>query len=239
MAQQSSKSASVVDHTAHSAFSRSSSPGIEIDPRHPDEATVFALLVNPAEIDRFRDQLKAALPDLVEESPLDPGIVTQLADIGHVQAFPAAPLADVLISREALALRTNVAGSTDNAGPAASQGVDVRHSAEVILSNRRPERGMVARRQAPPGRLALRTRPTKRSWFLSGYAGRTRLSRMLALPWPLDRRGNRNTTVGRYLPRRPGRDSRISPRRSGALEAVAARVFVGHFLSRLGSNRLF
>ena len=114
----------VVDQTAHYGFFKIIIPsGIEIDPRHPGEASVFTLLLKPAEIDRLRDQLKAALPDLVEESPLDPGVITQLADLGDMQAFPAAPLADVLISREALALRTNVAGSTDNAGPASSQGV--------------------------------------------------------------------------------------------------------------------
>jgi hypothetical protein len=114
----------VVDQTAHYGFFKITiASGIEIDPRHPEEASVFTLLLKPAEIERLRDQLKAALPDLVEENPVDPRIVTQLADIGDVRAFPPAPLADVLISREDLALRTNVPGSTNNAAPAASQGV--------------------------------------------------------------------------------------------------------------------
>jgi hypothetical protein len=86
--------------------------GIVIDPRHPEEATVFAVLVKPKELDSFVDRLlHLALPDSVEETPVDPRIVTQLADIGQVQACPAPP--GVTIPREALALRTNVSGGRD------------------------------------------------------------------------------------------------------------------------------
>ena len=83
-----------------------------IDPRHPEEATVFAVLVKPKELDSFVDRLlHLALPDSVEETPVDPRIVTQLADIGQVQACPAFP--GVTIPQEALALRTNVPGGRD------------------------------------------------------------------------------------------------------------------------------
>jgi len=113
---------SVVDQSTHYGFFKITIPqGIEIDPRHPEAAAVYALLVKPNEIDRLRDQLKAALPNLVEETPVDPGVVTQLADIGQVRVVPPAPLADVLISREDLALRTNVAGAMENTGTPSSQ----------------------------------------------------------------------------------------------------------------------
>jgi hypothetical protein len=122
--------AGVVDRTSHHGFSRISVPqGMEIDPRHPEEAVVFALLVKPGEVDRLRDQLKAALPDLLEESATDPGIVTQLADIGQARVFPPAP-ADVLISREDLALRTNVAGNSENAVPPATQSAHAAAASE-------------------------------------------------------------------------------------------------------------
>ena len=110
--------ASVVERTTRYGFFKITvSQGIVIDPRHPEEATVFTLLVNPKELDHLRDQLKVAFSDLVEETPVDPGIVTQLADIGQVQALHPAPLADVSIPREDLALRTKVAGDTENTGP--------------------------------------------------------------------------------------------------------------------------
>ncbi len=111
--------ASIVERTTRFGFFKITvSQGIVIDPRHPDQATVFALLVNPKELGRLRDQLKEVLPDVIDETPADPGIVTQLADIGHVQEYaPAAP-ADVSISREALALRTRVAGADNAIQPA-------------------------------------------------------------------------------------------------------------------------
>jgi len=110
--------ASVVERTTRYGFFKTTvSQGIVIDPRHPDEATVFILLVNPQELNRLRDQLKVAFADVIEENPVDPGIVTQLADIGHVQALYPAAMADVSIPREGLALRMRLAGETVNTGP--------------------------------------------------------------------------------------------------------------------------
>ena len=55
--------ASVVERTTRFGFFKITVPqGIVIDPRHPDQATVFALLVNPKELGRLRDQLKEVLP---------------------------------------------------------------------------------------------------------------------------------------------------------------------------------
>jgi hypothetical protein len=115
--------ASVVERTTRFGFFKITvSQGIVIDPHHPDQATVFALLVNPKELGRLRDQLREVIPDRVDETPADPGIVTQLADIGHVQEFAPAPPADVTISREALALRTRVGGAENGAQSALPSG---------------------------------------------------------------------------------------------------------------------
>ena len=115
--------ASVVERTTRFGFFKITvSQGIVIDPHHPDQATVFALLVNPKELGRLRDQLKEVIPDRIDETPADPGIVTQLADIGHVHEFAPAPPADVTISREALALRTRVGGAENGAQPALPSG---------------------------------------------------------------------------------------------------------------------
>jgi len=110
--------ASVVERTTRYGFFKFTvAQGIVIDTRHPEEATVFTLVVNPKELDHLRDQLKVALPDLIEETPVDPGIATRLADIGQVQSFQPAALADVSIPREDVALRTREAGAAENLGP--------------------------------------------------------------------------------------------------------------------------
>ncbi len=80
--------------------------GIVIDPRHPEEATVYAVVVGPGELEGLRERLNLALDDQVEDAAAIPGIVTQLADIRQVQSMPPSPLADVLIPRAASALRT-------------------------------------------------------------------------------------------------------------------------------------
>lgn len=108
--------ASVVERTTRFNFCKITvSQGIVIDARHPDKATVFAFLVNPNEVDRVLDQLKSVLPDAIEEAPADPAIVTQLADIGQVQASAPAALAEVMIPREDLALKTRLVGSVETA----------------------------------------------------------------------------------------------------------------------------
>jgi hypothetical protein len=108
--------ASIVEHTTHLDFFKITvSQGIVIDPRHPEQATVFAFVLNTNQVDRFHDQLKVALPGLVEQQPLDPAIATQLAEISAVQSLAPASLARVEIPHEALALRNAVdpAGGND------------------------------------------------------------------------------------------------------------------------------
>ena len=102
--------ASVVEQTTRFNFYRITvSQGIVIDPRHPDRATVFALVVGPRELDDLRDRLRTAMDDRVEESPVEPGVVTHLADIGHVEACPPLPAAEMEIPNDALALRASEA----------------------------------------------------------------------------------------------------------------------------------
>jgi anti-sigma factor RsiW len=119
--------ASVIERTTRYGFFKLTiAQGIVIDPRHPEEATVFALVVDPMEADSLRDQIRVALEEPIEETAVDPGIVTQLVDIGQVQGFPPSPLADVLIPREDLALRTPVSGAEHTESPASPAGPAAR-----------------------------------------------------------------------------------------------------------------
>lgn len=98
--------ASIVEHTTRLDFLRISVPqGIVIDPRHPDPATVFAVVLEGRQVDRFHEQLKVALPGLVELRQLDPSVATQLAELSAVQSRSPVALDRVEIPRDALALR--------------------------------------------------------------------------------------------------------------------------------------
>jgi hypothetical protein len=112
--------ANVVEQTTHYNYYKITiSQGIVIDPRHPEQATVFALVVDPRELDSLRDRLHVALKDRVEEEAAEPGAVTQLAHIDRVEACPPVPAVD--IPREAFALRVGDAGAPGEA-PRADQG---------------------------------------------------------------------------------------------------------------------
>jgi len=85
------------------------SQGIVIDPRHPNEATVFALVLNEQELRHFQKKLEQSFPERVEDAAPDPGVVTQLADIGQVAVLPGSPATEVVIPSELsprVALRT-------------------------------------------------------------------------------------------------------------------------------------
>jgi anti-sigma factor RsiW len=110
--------ASVVEETTRfNYFKITIAQGIVIDPRHPGEATVFALVVSPTELDTLRNRLRTALQNQVEEAPVDPAVVTQLADIGQVQACPPVPAAVVQIPRVALAIKAANPGGNDEPAP--------------------------------------------------------------------------------------------------------------------------
>jgi hypothetical protein len=110
--------ASVVEETTRFNYYKITiSQGIVLDPRHPDEATVFALVVDPRELDNLRDRLRAALSDRVEEQPAEPGVLTRLADLGEVQACSPSPTADINIPRDGarLAFQAAIPGAVREA----------------------------------------------------------------------------------------------------------------------------
>jgi len=73
------------------------SQGIVIDPRHPNEATVFALVMNEQEQRNFQKRLEEEFPRRVEDASADPEVVTQLADIGQMAVLPGSPASEVVI----------------------------------------------------------------------------------------------------------------------------------------------
>lgn len=88
--------ASIVEQTTRFNYYKITvSRGVLIDPRHPDQATVFALVVGPRELDDLRERLRAALKDRVEEKPVDRSIVTHLAEAHAVEACSPAPQARI------------------------------------------------------------------------------------------------------------------------------------------------
>jgi hypothetical protein len=90
--------ASVVEQTTrHDYFKITVAQGIVIDPRHPDQATVFALVLDESELATLRGRLQNAFKNHVREERVDPGVATQLTDIGQVASFPPQPIGDVII----------------------------------------------------------------------------------------------------------------------------------------------
>ena len=164
--------ASVVERTTRFNFYKITiSQGIVIDPRHPDEATVFALVVGPRELEDLRHQLRVALGDRVEETDIEPEVVTQLADIGHVEACPPLPAARIDIPRDAMALLRNV----DAAVPVEPADAPQRRGPN---RRRHPFRRPPSRSGAGPTRIARwRRDPTPRSWSSSGLPGLIRVDR--------------------------------------------------------------
>jgi hypothetical protein len=103
--------ADVVEHTTQFNYYKITiSQGIVLDPRHPDQATVFALVVGPRELESLRERLRRALNDRVEEESAEPGVITRLADIGHVEACSPSPSANMDIPREDLAFKDQITG---------------------------------------------------------------------------------------------------------------------------------
>jgi len=136
--------ASIVERTTRFDFFKITvSQGIVIDPRHPDEATVFAFVVNPNQLDRFHEQLKVALPGLVELEPVNPVIATQLVDIGKVQACPPASLAEIEIPREDLALRTKLTGANEKLHGEETDGLRSSDQVAVVRPPVRPDHRVV------------------------------------------------------------------------------------------------
>ena len=178
--------ASVVEQTTRFNFYKITiSQGIVIDPRHPDRATVFALVVGPRELESLRDRLRAALKDRVEETTVEPAVVTQLADIGEVEACPPSPAAEMAIPRDAaLAFRdADAAGGCRGRGRARGRTAEETRSADPRAGAEparraisRPRRGHPdAGRVGSPGGGRRRASAPERTG--TGRSGRTLLRR--------------------------------------------------------------
>lgn len=135
------------------------SQGIVIDPKHPDQATVFALVMNDRELRQLQAKLDETFPKAVEESIAEPSVVTQLADIGQVAVLSGIAAPDVTIPAAVpshLALRRSEAGEKalertqvspgadfEELAPAGSMGsVDHRRrgkTAHILEGPRRPQ----------------------------------------------------------------------------------------------------
>ena len=110
--------ASLVERTTHrDYFKFTLSQGIVIDPHHPGRATVFAVVLDESELVPFRERLKNAFSNRLQEQDVDPAVAMQLADIGQVVALPANPIGDLIIPRFDLALRAPGLGDPKPAEP--------------------------------------------------------------------------------------------------------------------------
>ncbi len=99
--------ASVVAQTTRYNYLRLSiAQGIVIDPRHPEEAAVYAAVLPEQDVQVLRDRLRAVVGDQgLAEADVDPALAVQLSEITVAQAFRPRPRADVVIPTSSLALR--------------------------------------------------------------------------------------------------------------------------------------
>jgi hypothetical protein len=95
----------MAESTHHDYYRITIAQGIAIDPRHPDRATVFAAAIDESHFGTFRNRLKEAFKERLQQEDVDPVVVTQLADIGQVVSFSPHPIGDVVIPPSRLALR--------------------------------------------------------------------------------------------------------------------------------------
>ncbi|MHC5542555.1 hypothetical protein ACYOEI_30385, partial [Singulisphaera rosea] len=70
--------------------------GIVIDPSRPDEATVYALVMNDREVERFRDKLQGAFPKSLKEAGASSDVVARLSDVGQIAYFDGQSAADLV-----------------------------------------------------------------------------------------------------------------------------------------------
>ncbi len=73
------------------------SQGIIIDPEHPGEATVFAVVMDDLELRQFRTRLNESFPESIKETEAGPEVVTQLAEVGQVSIYPGTTVASVYV----------------------------------------------------------------------------------------------------------------------------------------------
>jgi hypothetical protein len=126
------------------------SQGIVIDPLHPNEATVFALVMNDQELNNFRKKLEQAFPKGVDDVEADPVVAAQLEEIGGLAVLPGTPASSVVIpstvsprialrsdqSRQQPAMETQVAADFGRLDLAAAAGAGQTHDPGARASSR-------------------------------------------------------------------------------------------------------
>ena len=109
------------------------SQGIVVDPDHPGDATVFAVVMDDHELQLLRKRLDQSFPENVAETEPRPEVVTELAEVGQVSVFPGTTVAianvivpsgvtnparkDVPAKTDTLANFVPEAAATGSAGP--------------------------------------------------------------------------------------------------------------------------
>ncbi len=84
----------------HAEFGRITiAQGIVVDPEHPGQATVYAVVMDDRELGELRVKLADAFPANVQEGTTRPDVVTRLAEIGQVALLPGKPVSDLLEDR--------------------------------------------------------------------------------------------------------------------------------------------
>jgi anti-sigma factor RsiW len=125
------------------------SQGIVIDPLHPNEATVFALVMNDEELKHFQKKLEQRFPERVEDGEADPVVVAQLGEVGGLAVLPGTPASSVVIpstdsprialrsdrSIEQPAMRTHVAAEFGHPDLAAAAKAGAAPPQEPLSSN--------------------------------------------------------------------------------------------------------
>ncbi len=166
----------VAQSTRYSYLRLSITQGIVIDPRHPDQASVYAVVVSDVDLDLLRERLRSAAgDDMIEESEVDPAVAVQLADVTAAQAFRPNPRADVRIPEGSLALR--VESPETNLGSAVDEDESVVESDQPTPEQFRS--APVVANSEPGGQESSPT-PS------SGPAETTRGARPAGTPIPLD-----------------------------------------------------
>ena len=132
--------ASVVEQTTRDDYFKITiAQGIVIDPRHPDQATVFALVLDESELATLRGRLQNAFKDHVREDGVDPGVAALLTDIGQVASFAPHPIGEVIIPEERLSALLVKADQPTTEQENSKPGTGSRRSAnEVDLAREEP-----------------------------------------------------------------------------------------------------
>ncbi len=71
--------------------------GVAIDPRHPDRAVVYALVLDATEARNLRENLRNSFRDTeVSEASVDPGTLAQLTETVHLDVFESTPAGTIM-----------------------------------------------------------------------------------------------------------------------------------------------